>query len=64
MTAERWEEFAEGSPGVAFLHKPGMQALPRPTRGADIRELRRFVNLRREGDFVLQVGLLLGMFRP
>ena len=64
VTAEDWEEFRVGFPGVAFIRKPGMAPLPIPERGGEISKLRKFLNLPDDNDFALQVGLLLGWLRP
>jgi hypothetical protein len=62
VTAEGWRLFTEGMPGVAFIRKRGMLALPTPVQSKDIRPLRRLLNVS-DHDFVLQVGWLLGTFR-
>jgi hypothetical protein len=63
VTAESWELFKVGVPGVAFIRRPGMLELPEPECCEDIHLLRDFLNVRKE-DFVLQVGWLLGALRP
>jgi hypothetical protein len=63
VTKEGWKFVTEGVPGVRFIRKPGMLALPMPVKGGNIREVRPFLNVREE-DFVLDVGWLLGALRP
>jgi hypothetical protein len=63
VTAKDWQIIMSGSPGVAFVRRPGMLPLPLPVKGGSIRELRPFLNVRGE-DFVLEVGWLLGTLRP
>ena len=41
-----------------------MNALPYPTRGGSIRELRKFVNAASDDDFNLMVGWLVAALRP
>jgi hypothetical protein len=62
ITPQGWELFQKGVPGVAFIRKKGMLELPIPASGGDIRQLRRFLNVRDE-DFVLEVGWLIGALR-
>ena len=49
---------------VRFFRAPGMQGLPVPTPGGSIKQLRRFLNVESEGDFVLLVSWLLSTYRP
>jgi hypothetical protein len=48
----------------AFRRSPGMAALPLPQRGGTLAEIRDFVNLSREEDFILIVSWLLASMRP
>jgi hypothetical protein len=64
VTAEGWEEFREGVPGVAFIRRPGMLPLPVPERGGDIRELGKFLNVKTDDDLALQSGWLVGTLMP
>jgi len=59
VSVKGWGLFISGEPGVRFVRKPGMLALPMPVHGAKIEELRPFLNVRRE-DFVLNVVGCLG----
>lgn len=63
VTSEGWKLFTDGMPGVAFIRKRGMLALPIPIQSKDVRPLRELLNVS-DHDFVLQVGWLLGTFRP
>jgi hypothetical protein len=63
VTAEGWSLFNKGLPNVAFIRKQGMLELPIPERGGDIRDLRRFVNVKKDG-FILSVGWSIGAFWP
>jgi len=47
-----------------IVRGPGTGPLPYPARGGDIQELRRFVNLREDGDFALFCGSLAAMLNP
>ena len=52
------------TPPVNFRRPRGMAALPRPERGGNIDELRRFVNVPDDQAWVLLVAWLLGALRP
>jgi len=62
ITADGWE-IVPHTP-VIFWRPPGMQALPRPERGGAITELRQFLNLENEDQWILYVGWLLGALQP
>lgn len=47
------------NPSVKFRRPPGMLALPEPIRGGNINELRKFLNLRSEDDWILFIESLL-----
>jgi hypothetical protein len=49
---------------VRFRRPGGMLSLPIPTAGGSIDELREFVNVKSEDDFVLLVAFALGALRP
>lgn len=51
-------------PPVKFRRARGMVPLPCPVRGGDIQELRQFVNVSRDEDWILLVSWLLGALRP
>lgn len=61
VTADGWELIHD--PPVRFVRKRAMRPLPTPTRGGSVEELRRFVNVREERDFVLLVAWLLAALR-
>jgi phage/plasmid primase-like uncharacterized protein len=50
-------------PPVRFRRSAGMRPLPVPARGGKIGELKKFLNLRSETDFVLVVAWLLAALR-
>lgn len=62
-TAQGWNTFGSGDVQVPFIRKRGMQPMPVPVRGANIRELRKFLNVKKDG-FVLSVRSLLGTYQP
>jgi hypothetical protein len=47
------------SPPVKFRRLPGMLPLPTPVTGGDINELREFLNLRSDDDWILFINALL-----
>jgi len=51
------------SPPVRFKRSAGMKALPAPVRGGSINELRPFLNLKADKDFVLAVAWVLAVLR-
>ena len=62
ITTEGWRVVAE--PPVRFRRARGMLALPPPTRGGKISELRQFVNVATDDDFMLVVAWQLAALRP
>jgi len=48
------------NPPVKFRRTPGMLALPTTVRSGDINELRKFLNLRTDDDWILFITTLLG----
>src|SRR6266480_818224 len=52
------------NPPVRFRRPSGMRRLPVPVHGADVAELRRFLNLRSESDFVLVAHWLIHSLFP
>jgi hypothetical protein len=62
ITADGWRVILE-SP-VKFQRTRGMLALPTPTRGGSIWDLRRFVNVANDDDFTLLTAWTLGAMRP
>jgi hypothetical protein len=51
-------------PPVRFVRSRGMLALPEPTRGGSIAELRALVHVASNRDYRLLIGWLLGALRP
>ena len=49
---------------VKFRRARGMKPLPAPQRGASIADLRSFLNLERDDDFVIVVSWLVAALRP
>jgi len=72
LANERWEAVEIASSGwrvmpfsrVKFRRTPGMQALPTPVRGGSLAELRPFVNVGSEEQFLLILAWLVAAFRP
>jgi hypothetical protein len=54
---------ARGCP-VRFRRPPGMLPLPVPVRGGTIGELRQFLNVRDDDDFLLVTAWLVGVLHP
>jgi hypothetical protein len=61
ITANGWRVLSR-SP-VAFKRPKGLQSLPEPARGGSLAELRPFLNLSDDDDFLLVVAFLLGCLR-
>ncbi len=61
-TARGWEVVE--NPPVKFRRARGMLRLPTPIHGGRIDDLRRFVNVAGNADFILIVAWLIGVFRP
>jgi hypothetical protein len=62
ITSKGWA--IELDPPVRFWRPPGMQALPEPTRGGSISELRSFLNLANDQDLIMCVSWLVGAHKP
>lgn len=56
-------EILDKSP-IRFRRSRGMLALPAPSRGGTIQDLRRFLNVSADRDFILICAFLLGCFNP
>lgn len=56
VTPTGWSVITD--PPVRFRRAPGMTALPVPVEGGRIRDLRRFVNVGSESDFILLVAFI------
>ena len=57
INANGWRVLADAP--VRFIRRRGMQALPVPERGGDIRLLRKHINVKDGDDFILVVSCLL-----
>ncbi|QXM25479.1 hypothetical protein KO353_04425 [Elioraea tepida] len=64
VTPAGWHIIPYSECPVRFRRAAGMLALPDPQRGGSIDELRRFLNVASDEDFVLVVSCLLAAFRP
>lgn len=62
ITSDGWDVLTR--PPVRFRRAKGMLALPVPQRGGSITELRPFVNVASDDDFVLIVSWLVQALRP
>ncbi|MBA3767342.1 MAG: hypothetical protein H0W99_10205, partial [Acidobacteria bacterium] len=61
ITSEGWDVLND-SP-VKFRRTRGMLALPVPIRGGSVHELKEFVNVKDEDDFILLLGWLIAALR-
>ena len=52
------------NPPVYFRRPSGMLPLPLPERGGNINDLRKFLNVSEEADFILSVSWILAALRP
>lgn len=62
IAADGWS--IENKSPIKFRRARGMKSLPVPERGGDLRELRRFINVESENDYILLVAWLIGALRP
>jgi hypothetical protein len=62
ITADGWRVVR--NPPVKFRRARGMLALPKPISGGRISDLRRFVNVATDDDFILLVAWTVATFRP
>jgi hypothetical protein len=62
VDAEGWRIIKQAP--VSFKQHSGMLPLPRPVHGGDIGELRGFVNVQSDSDWVLMLSWLIGCFHP
>lgn len=51
VTSSGWRAVTDAP--IHFLRRPGMKALPRPTRDGRLTDLRRFINVATDEDFIL-----------
>ncbi|QDU44250.1 hypothetical protein Mal52_27280 [Symmachiella dynata] len=59
---DSWEVVS--NPPVRFVRPRGMSALPVPERGGNVDELRRFININDDADWLLLLAWLLAALRP
>jgi hypothetical protein len=62
VSASGWQIIS--NPPVRFVRPAGFRPLPVPVRGGNIGELRNFLNVASDADFVLIVSWLIAAFRP
>lgn len=62
ITPAGWNVISE--PPVKFLRPKGMRPLPIPVRGGKLDELRPFLNIAGEEDWMMLIAWLLATFRP
>ena len=62
ITSEGWRQILD--PPVRFYRSPGLESLPLPETGGSVADLRPFVNVRSDEDFILAVACLLGALSP
>jgi hypothetical protein len=64
VTSSGWGVVAAKDAPVRFRRRKGMLAVPEPLRGGSVGELRPFVNVRDDDDWVLLVAWLVAALRP
>jgi hypothetical protein len=62
ITKDGWEII--DMPSVRFLRPRGLLPLPIPERGGSIEELRQFLNVASDDDFILVIAFLVAALRP
>ncbi len=62
VTSRGWTLVEE--PPVYFERPHGLQALPEPVGGGSLEELRDFINMRSDDDFLLLVSAITAAYRP
>ena len=62
ITPAGWDVLS--NPPVHFLNPKAAKPLPRPQRGGSINELRKFINVRDDDQWILMVSWLLKAFIP
>ncbi len=63
ISSEGWKVLSAKDIPVRFRRASGMLPLPVPVPGGDVRELRQFVNLQSEDDFLLLLAWLVSSLR-
>lgn len=64
ITETGWQIVANPPRNMNFIRVTGMEPLPHPVCGGSMDELRPFVNVKNDDDFMLIKGWLLGVFQP
>jgi hypothetical protein len=64
ITTEGWSVIASADALVRFRRPRGMLALPAPTRGGTLNDLRKFINIKDESDWSLLLAWLVASLRP
>jgi len=64
IDATGWSTESYPPESIRFLRPESMGTLPRPERGGSLDELRQFVNLPDDADWILYVAFLLQIFNP
>lgn len=64
VTADGWRVIQAADAPVRFRRSRGMLALPEPVCGGDLADLRRFVNVGSDADFILTCAWLVGALQP
>lgn len=64
LTPSGWRVLAQPPAAVRFRRPRGLGALPLPERGGRLDELRQFLNLASDADFVLAVAFVVAALRP
>lgn len=59
-----WRVVASEAVPVRFVRRRAMRALPIPATGGSVSELRPFLNLQEEQDWILLLGWIMAAFRP
>ncbi|MBK7406134.1 MAG: hypothetical protein IPJ41_16395 [Phycisphaerales bacterium] len=62
--SQGWRVVQAAEVPVKFIRRKGMLALPEPTRGGSVDDLRPLVNMPDDDAWTLAVGWMVGAFRP
>lgn len=62
--ADGWRVIPQSECPIRFIRPRGVLPLPVPERGGSVNDLRRFVNVKSDADFVLMVSWLLAALEP
>ena len=64
ITKDGWTVIESKDSPVKFRRIPGMKAMPIPSKEGKIEDLRRFLNIENESDWILIVAWLIGAMKP